>query len=187
MTGLATLPIPSQVTCLPRDLEKGSSDLELIQHLHLAWTDIVWMPQGAEILLLFQSSLVVRHTLLAVSACHLRHVAKGVLRHRIAENFQQSLAIKHLREALGNVSHKQFESTELNGLLIGAVIFNVLAFAFPESDRALADDRGLSVSWVLKGNWLSFQASLGPLLLSMPQMIEETLNLVRMLLSNIPT
>ncbi|KAK3711592.1 hypothetical protein LTR37_009583 [Vermiconidia calcicola] len=96
----------------------------------------------------------------------------------MAESFQLSLALKDLQNAVNDIPNKWLEPTELNAVLLGAVLLNVLAFALPDSDSALGNDNALSVSWVFSQpeSWLTLQAGLGPLVMSMSPKIEDALS-----------
>ena len=156
------------------------SSSALIHHLHYCWDQILWMPQSKTVMHLFQSSSLVRHTLLAISACHLRHTANDQAQYGIAENLQQSMALNHLRRAINKASKKNFGATDLNAFLLSACLLNVLAFALPEPDRPLSRGSNLSLSWIFsqQEGWLTLQAGLGPLLMSVSPDIEATMKFI---------
>ncbi len=80
-------------------------------------------------------------TMLAVSACHLRHYTPNPGRHRIAELGQESAAITALKSALA----QPLQSERADALLCAAVMLNAVTFAFVES-------HALSTSWVFSSN-----------------------------------
>lgn len=144
----------------------GTSSLRLIQHLHAHWDEILQLPQSEELVSLFRSNGLVRNTILAITACHLRHVAPGIVHHRVAEYFQQSLALRDYKAILDNRKQAMGQS-DVNEFILSAVLLNVLALALPETEHAEP-----SKSWVCsphKSNlgWLTLQAGIRPLMMSM--------------------
>jgi hypothetical protein len=86
-----------------------------------------------------------RNTLLAITACHLRHISPGILQHRIAEHFYQSLAIQDFQTALETPS-KSLGQQGVNALLLAALLLNMIAFTLPHQDNGVEDDP--KSSWV---------------------------------------
>lgn len=150
--------------------EMGTSPDELLHHFQLNWYGIFGMPN-------FTGSLMpmalrfdhVRSTLLAVAASHLRHRLPAVREHRLAEHFQQSLAIQSYQNALCTPlpTHGQAGT---DALLMTAMLMNMLAFALPgEEDADPTREPDVALSWVFSPRedrlgWLAFQMGLGPLL-----------------------
>ncbi|KAI5456378.1 hypothetical protein BGZ63DRAFT_429037 [Mariannaea sp. PMI_226] len=158
-------------------VRNGTPGFHLMQHLQANWDAILQIPQGDEIISLFRCNELVRSTILAITACHLRHLSPGVVHHRVAECFQQSLALREYQSILDNRQQVMAQS-DVNVFLLSAVLLNILALALPESD-----DAEPSRSWVLSPNedrlgWLALQAGLRPLMSSLA--VEEE-NLVRLL------
>ncbi|KAH7146444.1 hypothetical protein EDB81DRAFT_795248 [Dactylonectria macrodidyma] len=145
--------------------KNGTSSLYLMHHLHQNWDQILDIPYGPEILSLSKSHSLVRNTVLAIAACHLRHVAPGVIHHRVAEHFQQSLALQDYQATL-DTPRRELGQADVNVLLLSAVLLNILALALPESETP-----EVSSSWVYslredRLGWLAMQAGLRPLILS---------------------
>lgn len=90
-------------------------------------------------------------TMLAVSACHLRHYTPNPAPHYIAELGQESVAIGVLKSALALPLHQD----RADALLFTAVMLNAVTFAFVESQSP-------STSWVFSNSpdrlgWLDLQ------------------------------
>jgi hypothetical protein len=107
--------------------------------------------------------------MLALSASHLRHLSPSSIPFRVAEHFQQSLALTHYTHALRQ-PRSAIAANEMCTIIIAGIFLNMLAFTLPQTslDPALPP----SSSWVfnLKGEklgWLTLQAGLRPLLKSM--------------------
>jgi hypothetical protein len=158
--------------------KNGTSSIHLMQHFHRHWAEIFHMPRGDEIISLSKSNSLVRNTILAITACHLRHVSPGLLQHRIAEHFQQSLALQDYQRALDTPREKLGQSG-VNALLLSAVLLNMLAFALPESETG--DEPDPSTSWVFSQQenrlgWLALQVGLRPLIRSMEAYLDKTIS-----------
>ena len=139
------------------------------------------MPGNEEIIFLFKSNPLVRNTILAVTACHLRHVSPGILQHRIAEHFQQSQALEHYQQGI-DTPREILGQSGVNALMLSAALLNMLAFALPDSGAAGSgdDDLDLSVPWVFSTRkdrlgWLALQVGIKPLVLSMTPYLENTM------------
>ena len=139
------------------------------------------MPRSDALVSLSKSSPIVRNTILAITACHLRHVSPGVLSHRIAEHFQQSLALREYQKAL-YTPRKELGQSGVNGLMLSAILLNILAFVLPESETAAEDgEPNVDTSWIYSPHddrlgWLLMQAGLRPLIKSSLDYIEESMN-----------
>lgn len=134
------------------------------------------MPGRDEIVSLAQSHSLVRNTLLAITACHLRHMSPDILQHRIAEHAYQSLAIQDFQTALQTPS-KSLGQQGVNALLLAALLLNMIAFTLPHQDDGAEDDP--TSSWVFSFNedrlgWLALQAGLRPLLISLSAYLDKT-------------
>jgi len=143
------------------------------------------MPHSSEIMSLSKCDSLVRNTILAITACHLRHVSPGILQHRIAEHFQQSLALQDYQRALDTPREKLGQSG-VDSLLLSAALLNMLAFALPESETG--DEPDPTTSWVFSPRedwlgWLALQAGLRPLLISMAAFLDKALALLCNVLS----
>jgi hypothetical protein len=156
-----------------------------MRHFQRHWAEIFHMPHSYEIISLSKSHSLVRNTVLALTACHLRHVSPGILQHRIAEHFQHSIALQDYQRVLDTPREKLGQSG-VDALLLSAALLNVLAFTLPESETAGGGGGGggepdPSTSWVFSPRkdrlgWLALQAGLRPLLISMAAYLDKTLN-----------
>lgn len=138
------------------------------------------MPGREDLFSLSQSSSLVRNTLLAITACHLRHKSPNTLQHRIAEHFYQSLAIRDFQKSL-ETPGESLGQQGVNTLLLAALLLNILAFALPHQDNINGgeDIDDPKSSWVFGSKeqglgWLSLQAGLRPLLISLRAYTEKT-------------
>ncbi|CAI6332671.1 unnamed protein product [Periconia digitata] len=157
---------------------KGTSNLELIQHLLAHWTTIFHIPCDTRLLSMSQSNPLVESTMLAIAACHLRHVAPNVTQYQFAEFFYQTQVVSGIRGLL-NRPVTSFVQSDADGLLLCATLLNIITFALPRSRET--NKAKSSVSWVLESNndgraWLDLQVALRPLLLHMPAFLEDTIN-----------
>jgi len=113
----------------------------------------------------------VRSTILAVAASHLRHKAPAVKEHRLAEHYQQSLAIQAYQQALARplAAHGQAGT---DSLLMTAMLMNMLSFALPiDEDCPDGGEPDVGRSWVFSPRedrlgWLAVQMGLSPLLVA---------------------
>lgn len=149
-----------------------------MRHFQRHWADIFHIARSYEIISLSKSHSLVRNIILAITACHLRHVSPGVLQHRIAEHFQHSLALQDYQRVLDTPREKLGQSG-VDALLLSAVLLNILAFALPESETASELDP--STSWVFSSRedrlgWLALQAGLKALLTSMAAYLDKSLS-----------
>jgi hypothetical protein len=160
--------------------KNGTSSIDLMQHFQRHWAEIFHMHRSYEIISLSKSHSLVRNTILAITACHLRHVSPGILQHRIAEHFQQSLALQDYQRLLDTPREKLSQSG-VDALLLSAALLNILAFALPESETAGGGEPDPSTSWVFSPRedrlgWLALQVGLKSLLISTAACLDKTLN-----------
>ncbi|ATY65829.1 C6 transcription factor [Cordyceps militaris] len=117
---------------------------------------------------------------LAVAACHLRHMyqANGGLNAattdtvyacRVAEHYQQSLAIRSFKQALG----EPFDQEGSDSVLISSMMFNLLSFTLDDNDDP-------ALSWVFttapdRLSWFSMSMGLAPLLINTKQFHEHSI------------
>lgn len=173
ITKLSTV---SSITALYPSPKNGTPSIQLLHHFCTNWDAIFCMPGRDELVSLLQSSSLIRNTLLAITACHLRHMSPRVLQHRIAEHFYQSLAIQDFQIALGTPS-KSLGQQGVNALLLAALLLNMIAFTLPHLDNGVEDDP--KSSWVFsfkedRLGWLALQAGLRPLSISLSAYTEKT-------------
>jgi len=156
----------------------GTSNVHLVQHLLVHWIEIFHISCDNRLISLSKSNHLVESTLLAISACHLRHVAPDVLQHQIAEYFHQSQVLGGLRR-LFNIPAMILGQSDADGLILCATLLNMITFALPES-RNLAN-KDPKASWVFEldddcRGWLDLQIGLRPLLQSTAVYLENTVN-----------
>ena len=175
----------SSVTVVPfsaPSAKYGTSSIDLMKHSQAHWQSIFHFPYSAAIASLFQTNPLVRTTMLALSACHLRHVAPAVRQHRVAEHFQQSLALHDYTAAVA-VSPGMLGQANVDAVMLSAVLLNALLFALPESESAAAATAATASSSITEQpepsasaiygrhndrlGWLALQAGVRPLLRSM--------------------
>lgn len=107
-------------------------------------------------------------TVLAVSASHLRHHSPSPS-YRVAEHFQQALAIRNFQTALA----QPFDQQGSDALIITALLLNLLAFSVPGNDDP-------SNSWVFSQDadrldWLALQMGFKPLLIATAEFREHSI------------
>jgi hypothetical protein len=182
--GANTLPLVlSAVTVVPfpsPSAANGTSSLELMQHFQKHWVEIFDMPRSCEIIPLSQSYSHVRNTILTISACHLRHLAPDIPQHRVAEHFQQSLALQEYQKAL-DTPLEALGQPGVDALLVSAILLNILAFALPSYEDVSHKDPDPTTSWVFsprkdRVGWLAMQAGLKPLLQATTKYLDKTLS-----------
>lgn len=144
----------------------------LIQHLARYQSQIISAPGSDEIISLFRSNLLVRNTVLAVAACHLRHVAPHLVEHRIAEHLRLYIVLQDYQRVLDQPM-EALGQTEANALLLSGALLTTLAFALPYNEDSIQHDGGLDLerSWVFSSDehrldWLALQAGLRPVMVS---------------------
>lgn len=169
---LQTIPKLSATTVIPfscSSVRHGTPSIHLMQHFERYWPKIIGVLGRNDIISLFQSNSLVRNTILALTACHLRHVSPLVPQHRITEYHQQSLALEEYQIYLNTPSH-MLGQPGVNAMLLSAALLNMLAFVLPPSvSRGEHEDP--STSWVFNPDegglcWLAMQAGTRPLMLS---------------------
>lgn len=173
ITKLSTV---SSITGLHPNPKNGTPGIQLLHHFCTNWDAIFRMPGRDELVSLSQSNSLIRNTLLAITACHLRHMSPRILQHRIAEHFYQSLAIQDFQIALETPS-KSLGQQGVNALLLAALLLNMIAFTLPHQDNGVEDDP--KSSWVFsfredRLGWLALQAGLRPLSISLSAYTENT-------------
>lgn len=144
----------------------------LLQHLQRNTTTILHLPGSKQLLTLSRSYPLIQTTLLALTACHLRHLVPQNKEHSVAELFYLSISLEEYRKLLG-LPRDQLGSEGKASLLLSAVLLNVLAFALPNIESELHPES----SWVFSPRhdrlgWLALQAGLRALVKSLPGMEE---------------
>lgn len=165
---MVTIPCPNS--------KNGTSGTQLLHHFYVNWDDIFHIPGRDELASLSQSNSLVCNTILAITACHLRHMSPGILGHRIAEHYYQSLAIRDFQIAL-ETPGKLLGQEGVNAMLLSAMLLNMIQFTLPHQEYGAEDDPGSS--WVFSSRedrlgWLVLQAGMRPLLISLSAYLEKT-------------
>jgi hypothetical protein len=160
----------------------GTPSLFLMQHFLTDWSSIISIPRSEELIGLMKSSSIIRNTLFALSASHLRHIAPGNIEHHIAERAQLSLALKDCRIAFCTPTEELAQSGA-NTLLLSAALLSILTFTLPHLETTPDTEGNLNLknSWVFDSSsdrlgWIALQAGLRPLLKSMPMYVPNTMN-----------
>lgn len=166
-------------TCLQsRSPARGVSRVSLLHHI----TESFQAAHGLEavcaqlpfVVSLGMSRPYLLDVTLAVAACHLRHMHQAtasphdaasdtVAACRVAEHYQQSLAIRGFHRALA----EPFDQESSDSVLISAMMFNLLSFALDDNDDP-------ALSWVFhqapnRLAWFSMSMGLAPLLINTKQ------------------
>jgi hypothetical protein len=163
-----TLPCPSP--------KNGTSGIQILHHFYTNWDDIFHIPGRDELASLSKSNSLIRNTILAITACHMRHMSPGILEHRIAEYYYQSLAIRDFQISLEKPG-KLLGQQGVDAMLLAALLLNMIAFTLPHQENRVEND--LRSSWVFSSRedrlgWLALQAGLRPLLISLSAYLEKT-------------
>ncbi|KAM3503179.1 hypothetical protein MY11210_008816 [Beauveria gryllotalpidicola] len=172
-------------TCLQsKSSARGVSRVSLLHHVHQHFGSANGLETGGGqmpfIVSLGMSRPYLLDVTLAVAACHLRHMyqASGSLNDatsdtiaacRVAEHYQQSLAIRSFNRALA----EPFNQESSDSVLISSMMFNLLSFALDEDDDP-------SLSWVFNKapdrlTWFSLSMGLAPLLINTKQFHDQSI------------
>lgn len=161
----------------------GTTYLQLLSHSVYGWQDIFHMEFDNDFVSLFQSSEIVRHVVLGIAACHLRHLDPGNHRHRRAEYFYQALAISSYRQRTESSLGKA-TLPEVIELLLSGMLLHVLAFPLPyapeETKHTITEDRPFSqqpTNETLK--WLILQAGLRLVMRAAPDHMDAAMDVLR--------
>ncbi|RDW63775.1 hypothetical protein BP6252_11320 [Coleophoma cylindrospora] len=166
LDGSASLSVLSAFTVDPLTSLATTFSGHIIQHFQRNWDQILHIPGIYRIISLSQTSSLVVNVILAISACHLRHISLGNTQHRIAEHSYLSVTLQQYQQIL-DVPRATLDESGVESLLISAMLLNILTF--PLLDSRVGYDQ--STSWVfgpaedLRG-WLALQAGMKPLLIS---------------------
>jgi hypothetical protein len=133
------------------------------------------MPGYEHIISLSVVDSTVYSAVLAISAYHLRSTSLETVQHRIAEYHYLSLAVKQFQKVLV-VPRSTLSQTEVEVLLVSAVLLNILAFS--QLDASEGSSHSI-ISWLYSSKddlqgWLAMQAGLKPLLISAAYQLKET-------------
>lgn len=182
--GPSDLSILSAVTVVPfssPSAKDGTSSINLLQHFQRYCSEIFHTPRADEIISLSKTSSLLHNTVLALTASHLRHASPGVIQHRIAEYFQQCLALQDYQRAI-NTPPEKLGQSGVDALLLSGALLSMLAFTLPETETAIGGvSPDQSISWVFSPredrlNWLALQVGLKPLMISISAYLDQTLS-----------
>lgn len=103
-------------------------------------------------------------------------MSPGIVGHRIAEHFYESLVIRDFQTAL-QTPGKSLGQEGVNAMLLAAFLLNMIAFTFPHQENGVEMDP--RSSWVFSSRedrlgWLALQTGLRPLLISLSTYVEKT-------------
>ncbi|OIW32738.1 hypothetical protein CONLIGDRAFT_277014 [Coniochaeta ligniaria NRRL 30616] len=183
-----SLPPSLQVSLFPpADPSCGTPPQALLHHFELNWASIFVLPNlgmptalHAPLVHLAAGRPHLLSALLAVSAAHLRHHAPNPNSHRLAEHFQQAIALRSFNELISQPM-SSLPPDEIGILLLTAILFNLLTFALPADEdpapgaAAVAPEHtepaDPSRSWVFSTrptrlDWLAVQLGLRELVIA---------------------
>lgn len=112
--------------------------------------------------------------MLAVSAAHLRHhrtTPQARRESRVAEHFQQALALRGFRRALAQFPLAPDQQGTADALVLTCMLLNLLAFSLDDGDEN-GKESNPSSSWIFSPHdpdrlsWFSLQLGLKPLLVA---------------------
>ncbi|KAJ9662444.1 hypothetical protein H2198_001333 [Neophaeococcomyces mojaviensis] len=115
---------------------------------------------------------LVRNTILATTASHLRHLSPNTKEYQVSEHYHKSLVIQNLREALAT-PQELLGQDGAKALLMSAILLNMISFAISEHESEDPE-----TSWVFstkedRVNWLALQTGLRSILQSLTVYIED--------------
>lgn len=153
--------------------EYGTPRAALLLHFGNAWQDIFDLPRlPVDIDPALDAYHFLHRIVLAISASHLRHRTRDPRSHRVAEAFQQAVALAdfqtNLARPLGSLG-----PAGIDALLLASMLLNMLSFALPpDEDAEPANCEGgadVARSWVFSTredrlSWLAVLMGLKPLL-----------------------
>jgi hypothetical protein len=116
----------------------GTPFFHLLQHSRNHWDKIYHINFTSDFSSLCQSSQLVRHAVVGIAACHLRHFTPNNLHHRTAEYFYQSLALYDYRQRTRESLH-EVQPSEISELLLSGALLHVLAFPLPSLEQNGSD------------------------------------------------
>ncbi|KAM0745028.1 hypothetical protein ACQRIT_000412 [Beauveria bassiana] len=172
-------------SCLQsRSPARGVSRVSLLHHLHQHFDSSNGLETGGGnmpfIVSLGMSRPYLLDVTLSVAACHLRHMyqASGSLNDatsdtiaacRVAEHYQQSLAIRSFNRALA----EPFDQEGSDSVLMTSMMLNLLSFALDEDDDP-------SLSWVFSKApdrlaWISLSMGLATLVTNTKQFYDQSI------------
>lgn len=140
----------------------GTPRIVLLKHFQSGFPDIFFgTPDDSGIVSLGFQRPHVLDAILAISASHLRHHCASPTSYRVAEHFQQALALRNFQAAL----KEPLDQNGADALLLTALLLNQLNFSI------VYEGADPSQSWVFSNapdrlNWLSLQMGMKPLLIS---------------------
>lgn len=143
----------------------------LMNHFHYVFLElqIIGARELSPILALGLCRPFLMDSIFALSASHLRFKSASNASHRVAEHFQQALAIKNFQGALASPLDQQ----TADALLLTAMFLNLLSFSAVE-------DEDIGNSWVYSSHpdrlgWLSLSLGMKPLIYATETFRENTI------------
>lgn len=149
----------------------GTPRMVLMHHFQYLFADLAMLENAGvgPILSLGLCRPFLLDSILAVSASHLRSQSTSKSSHRVAEHFQQALAIKHFQGAL----EAPLDQETADALLLTAMFLNLLSFSVVEDDD-------MEKSWVFSSHpdrlsWLSLSLGIKPLIYATESFRQDTI------------
>lgn len=104
-------------------------------------------------------------------------MSPGLLEHRIAEHFYQTLVIRDFQTAL-ETPGKSLGQQGVNAMLLSAMLLNMIAFTLPQEENGIEIDP--RSSWVFSSRedrlgWLTLQSGIRPLIQSLSAYMDKTI------------
>ena len=152
-------------------MANGKSSQYLLSHCIRHWDDVFPVANSREIMGWVQSNSLVRNTVIAVAATHLRTKAPWGREHQVSENLQLSSAVEQYRMALGrfdgfgDLKHAQ-------AILLCGTLLSLVAFALPSHELSEDGQYSIGDSWIFNHDtrrlgWMALQSGLRPVTLSL--------------------
>lgn len=138
----------------------GTPRIVLMHHFQHVFAELLPMLDGFDMTPILSLSIYrpfLLDTMLAVSASHLRFSTVSNSSHRVAEHFQQALALQSFQAAI----EQPLDQQTADALMLTAMFLNLLSFSIVEDDDT-------SQSWVFNDHpdrlrWLSLSLGIKPL------------------------
>jgi hypothetical protein len=153
--------------------EHGTPRPNLLRHFGHAWRSIFNVPRFPVDFHRLDGTPYLHRTLLAIAASHLRHSTNEPTEHRVAEAWQQSVALSDFRKQLARPM-SEMAPAEIDALVMTSMLMNMLIFALPSEEDQEPAKVGLpdpAKSWVFSSRddrlgWLELLSGLKPLLVA---------------------
>jgi hypothetical protein len=148
---------------------------QLLRHFLNHFDDIFQVHRVEDIISISKTNSLVRNTILATTASHLRHLSPNVKEYQVSEYYHTSLVIRDLQTAL-SMPQKKLGQEGAKALLMSIILLNMISFAIPEQESEDPE-----TSWVFsveedRVNWLALQSGSRLVLLSLTAYIEDSMD-----------